>query len=224
MIIGVIGDLHIPYELDGYRQWCAKIFRREKVQKYISVGDIIDHHALSFHESEPMLKGVSGELLDARDRLKPWFKTFPKLTICAGNHDLIPKRQLKKVGMDAEVWMRPLAEVYDFPPGWKLVMNCQHDGVLYHHGYTSVGANGFRLDAERRMTNTVSGHAHSNGGISASACEHRLVWGLAVGCGVDMDSMAYAYAKDFPRKSVISCAVIKHGEPHIYYMPLGEKP
>lgn len=221
--IGIIGDTHLPYELADYREWCKDVFDQWDCDTYIHIGDIIDHHALSFHDSEPTLKGAHGELIDARERLQPWYDTFPELTITGGNHDLIPARQLKKVGLDPDVWMRPLKEVYEMPESWNVVDTHTQDGVLFHHGYTANGVNGFRNDCQRRMCRTVTGHCHSNAGISASASDHRLVWGMAVGCGVDNESMAFAYGKHFLAKPIIACGVVINGEPHIEYKDLGEK-
>ena len=221
--VGVIGDTHIPYTHPDYLDFCLSVFDYWGVDTVVHIGDLIDHHALSFHQSEARLKGAHGELLDAIDQLQPWYEAFPELTLCGGNHDLIPARQLKNIGMDAEVWMKPLGEVYQFPKGWSLVDTITIDGVLYHHGYTANGVNGFRRDAEQRMCRTVTGHAHGNCGISASASEHRLVWGMAVGCGVDNESMAFAYGKHFMRKPILGCGVVVQGEPHIHYMELGEK-
>lgn len=224
MRVGIIGDTHEPYTLDGYMEFCKETFDAWAVDTVVHIGDLIDHHALSFHDSEPMLKGANGELIDARDKLKGWYETFPELVICNGNHDLIPARQLKKIGMDAEVWMRPLEEVYDMPAGWKLVDTVTIDGVLYHHGYTANGVNGFRNDAIKRMCRTVSGHAHGNAGVSATASEHRLVWGMAVGCGIDVDAMAFAYGKHFLQKPIISCGIVIDGTtPVVEYMDRGEK-
>lgn len=221
--VGIIGDTHIPYELDGYLEFCYDTFKAWKVDKIVHIGDLIDHHALSFHDSEPILKGANGELMDARERLKPWYEVFPKLTLIRGNHDDIPARQLKKIGMDPEVWLKSLGDVYGFPKGWKVAEEVTIDGVLYHHGYTSNGVNGFRNDCARRMQNTVSGHVHGNGGVSANASNHRLVWGLAVGCGVDNEQMAFAYGKHFLRKPIISCGVVIDGKLPIWEpMDLGE--
>lgn len=220
--VGIIGDTHEPYCLDGYMEFCQETFEAWECDTFIHIGDLIDHHALSFHDSEPLLKGVQGELEDAREKLKPWYEAFPQLYITNGNHDLIPARQLKKVGIEAEVWMRPLKEVYDMPDGWEIVDTKMIDGVLYHHGYTANGANGFRNDAIKRMCRTVTGHAHGNCGISATASEHRLVWGMAVGCGIDVTSMAMVYGKHFLQKPIIGCGVVIDGEPHVQYMDLGE--
>jgi predicted phosphodiesterase len=221
--VGIIGDTHIPYHLDGYMEFCKETFDAWGVDTVVHIGDLIDHHALSFHDSEPLLKGAHGELLDAREELKPWFDTFPELILVNGNHDLIPARQLKKIGMEAEVWMRPLGEIYGFPEGWEIVDDIEIDDVLYHHGHTSVGVNGFRNDAKARMCNTVSGHAHGNAGVSYTACHHRLVFGMATGCGVDNKQMAFAYGKHFKWKPIVSCGVVIDGKlPVVETMDLGE--
>lgn len=221
--VGIIGDTHVPYELEGYLEFCQDIFDAWKVDTVVHIGDLIDHHALSFHDSEPTLKGANGEMIDARDRLKPWYDAFPNLILVNGNHDLIPARQLTKIGMDAEVWMRPLKEVYEMPKGWEIVDEIEIDDVLYHHGYTSMGVNGFRNDARNRMCNTVSGHVHGNAGVSYTACHHRLVWGMAVGCGIDNKQMAFAYGKHFKLKPIVSCGIVIDGKlPVVEAMDLGE--
>jgi predicted phosphodiesterase len=221
--VGIIGDSHIPYQLDGYLEFCQETFKDWGVDTVVHIGDLVDHHALSFHDSEPTLKGANGELVDAREQLEPWFKAFPELTLIAGNHDKIPARQLTKIGMDAEVWMRPLAEVYSFPKKWRILDEVTIDGVLYHHGYTSNGVNGFRNDAKARMVSTVSGHCHGNAGVSASASNHRLVFGMAVGCGVDVNTMAMVYGTHFKNKPIIACGIVIDGKlPVVEYMNLGE--
>lgn len=221
--VGIIGDTHEPYCLEGYREFCAETFEAWDCDRIVHIGDLIDHHALSFHESEPTLKGARGERLDAIERLQPWYETFPKVTLVTGNHDLIPQRQLTRLGMDFETWMRPLKQVYKMPRGWNIVDDVTIDGVLYHHGGSALGVNGFRNDSARRMCNTVTGHAHGNSGVSASASEHRLVWGLAVGCGIDNKLMSFAYGKNFLRKPIISCGVVIDGAPYVEFMNLGEK-
>jgi len=222
-VVGIIGDTHLPYELAEYREWVKDVFDANGVNKVIHIGDLFDHHALSFHDSEPALKGAHGEYIDALEHLEPWKETFPQLTLITGNHDLIPSRQLTKLGVNPLKWMRPLSEVYEFPRDWVEVQDIEIDGVLYHHGHTSVGVNGFRNDAKNRMQNTVSGHAHGNLGVSWTACHHRAVWGMAVGCGIDNKAMAFAYGKHFKNKPIVGCGVVHGGHtPMVYAMDLGE--
>lgn len=223
MRVGIIGDTHLPYELEGYMDFCTDMFEQWAVDTVIHIGDFLDHHALSFHDSEPMLLGVTGEMEVARDNAQAWYERFPELTLVEGNHDLIPARQLTKLGMAPSIFMKPIEEIYGMPAGWKVVNEVEIDDVLYHHGHTATGVNGFRKDCETRMRCTVSGHNHSNAGISATATDQELVWGMAVGCGVDHRHMAFAYGKHFAKKPIVACGVVIDGEPHVEYMNLGKK-
>jgi len=222
-VVGIIGDTHLPFEHKDYLQFCIDTFKANGVNKVVHIGDLIDNHSLSFHDSETQLKGAHGERLDAKEKLKPWFEAFPEVTVIHGNHDKIPARQLKKIGLDPETYLRPLSEVYEFPESWTEVERITVDNVLYHHGETACGVNGFRKDSQKRMCNTVTGHAHGNLGVSYTACEHRLVWGMAVGCGIDNKSMAFAYGKNFPNKPIVGCGVVFNGRnPQVFAMDLGE--
>ena len=222
--VGIIGDTHLPYEKEGYLEFCQETFEQWECDTIVHIGDLIDHHAMSFHDSEPRLKGAYQEYEDAKEHLQPWYEAFPELTLVEGNHDIIPARQLRKLEIDPETWMRSLEDVYEMPEGWQVHSEILIDGVIYHHGYTANGVNGFRNDSARRMCSTVSGHCHSNAGVSASASDHRNVWGLAVGCGIDNKKMAFAYGKNFLRKPIVACGVVLEGlNPYCEYMNLGER-
>ena len=223
-VIGVIGDTHLPYEDGNYLQHCIDTFQREGVTHVVHIGDLFDNHALSFHDSEPSLKGAYGEYIDALERLEPWKEAFPQMIHINGNHDAIPARQLTKLGLDPNIYLRPVKDVYEFPSGWDTVDEVIIDGVLYHHGHTACGVNGFRNDAKNRMQNTVTGHAHGNFGVSYTASQHRLVWGMAVGCGIDNKKMAFAYGKHFKNKPILGCGVVKNNGtlPIPFPMDLGE--
>lgn len=221
--VGVIGDTHLPYEKEGYLEFCQETFDAWDVDTIVHIGDMFDNHSLSFHDSEPNLHNVFGEYESAYERAKDWYEAFPTATLIMGNHDRIPMRQLKKLGMEPTIFMRPFEELMGMPKGWVCEDSVIIDDVLYHHGETSTGVNGFRKDCETRMRCTVSGHNHSNAGISATATDQELVWGMAVGCGVDHAHMAFAYGKHFAKKPIIACGVVIDGEPHVEYMDLGKK-
>jgi len=224
-IVGIIGDTHLPYEHKGYLQFCIDTFKSQGVNRVIHIGDLLDNHGLSFHDSEPSLVGPAGERLLVMDQLEPWFEAFPELTLIQGNHDMMANRKALKMGIDPDVYMRPLGEVYNFPKGWDIQHKLILNNTMYHHGETATGVNGFRNDAKARMMNTVTGHNHSNFGISYTATDHRMVYGLAVGCGVDNDSMAFAYGKNFKNKPIVGCGVVADNgkRPMCFAMDLGEK-
>tara|TARA_R110000744_G_scaffold113959_3_gene213202 strand:+ start:4627 stop:5475 length:849 start_codon:yes stop_codon:yes gene_type:complete len=224
-VVGIIGDSHLPYEHKDYLQFCIDTFKSYGVNRVIHIGDLIDNHGLSFHDNEPSLLGSTGERNLVLDQLEPWFEAFPDLTLIQGNHDMMANRKAVKMGIDPTIYMRPLGDVYNFPKGWDIENQLVINGVMYHHGETALGLNGFRNDAQKRMMNTVTGHCHSNFGVSYTATDHRMVYGLAVGCGVDNDSMAFAYGKNFKQKPILGCGIVANNGklPISVPMDLGEK-
>ena len=134
---------------------------------------------------------------------------------------MIPARQLKKIGMEPSIFMKPIEEIYGMPKGWSVVDEVVIDDILYHHGYTACGVNGFRADSQKRMQSTVTGHAHGNAGVSYTATKRARIFGLAVGCGVDNESMAFAYGKNFAAKPMISCGIVINKVPYLEPMDLG---
>ena len=47
----VIGDLHAPFELDGYLEFCQETYAKYLCNQVIFIGDIIDNHYSSYHET-----------------------------------------------------------------------------------------------------------------------------------------------------------------------------
>ena len=58
MRVGIIGDTHLPYELEGYLEFCQESLEAWDVDTIVHIGDMFDNHSLSFHDSEPMLHNV----------------------------------------------------------------------------------------------------------------------------------------------------------------------
>ena len=49
----VIGDLHAPFTLTGYLEFCENIYAKYNCNQTIFIGDIIDNHYSSFHTTDP---------------------------------------------------------------------------------------------------------------------------------------------------------------------------
>ena len=56
----VIGDLHEPFCLEGYRAHCVNVYNRLNCNQTIFIGDLIDNHYSSYHETDA--NGMSGGL------------------------------------------------------------------------------------------------------------------------------------------------------------------
>ena len=57
----IIGDLHLPAERADYLKYCRAMKRKHKTTKTVFIGDILDHHAISFHQKNPDSDGAVEE-------------------------------------------------------------------------------------------------------------------------------------------------------------------
>jgi hypothetical protein len=73
----VIGDLHEPFCLDGYLKFCKETYEKYNCNNVVFIGDVIDNHYSSYHETDADGMGGKYELDDAVKRLSKWYKAFP---------------------------------------------------------------------------------------------------------------------------------------------------
>ncbi len=216
-----ISDMHMPYEHPDAIPFLKAVKRKYEPQLTISVGDLGDHHDLSFHKSEPGLVKASQELSLLQNHCRELAKIFPKLLVTVGNHDEIPKRRLIHEGMPTEL-LKTYAEIYGVPKGWDFVGDItikDQDSVLYVvHG---VAKNGKALASQRGVC-VIQGHYHTEARIDYVSTPRNLLWSMQVGCLIDRTSLAFAYDKLNLNRPIISVGVVINGTPHIEPMLLKE--
>lgn len=199
----IIGDLHSPFTIDGYLDFC-----REQQEKYncgtvIFIGDIVDGHSWSYHEADPNGKGQNEEINEAKEELSRWFYTFPNAKCTLGNHDLLISRKAKTHGLSSQ-FIRSFNEIWGAPKGWEFGYEFIIDNVRYTHGDFGTA---MKISKESRIS-TVQGHLHTEAYVHWSVSEKDRIFGLQVGCGIDHKKYAFEYAKPLAKKPVIACAVI----------------
>jgi predicted phosphodiesterase len=211
----VIGDLHQPFTLDGYLEFCIGIRNKYQCNKIIFIGDVQDAHFSSYHETNADGDSAGLELEKAERQLAEWYKAFPEASVCLGNHDLIPLRKAQTSGLSSK-WIKGLGDVLG-TPNWTYAEDFEIDGVLYTHG---VGRKA-RARAKNDMISIVQGHYHSESYIEHFVGLSSHVWAMQVGSGIDRKSYAMAYGKHF-NKPHINCGVIlENGTlPILEYMKL----
>ena len=197
----VIGDLHEPFCLKQYLNFCVLQYEKYNCSDVVFIGDIIDNHYSSYHETNP--DGLSGgdELALAIKKIALWYKAFPKAKVVIGNHDRMVMRK-SKTGNIPMAWIKSYKEVLN-TEGWDFVERWEQDGVQYIHGEGGTARSKCRSD----MMNTVQGHLHTQCYTEHYVGKKFRVFGMQVGCGIDHDSYAMAYAK-YGKKPAVACAVI----------------
>lgn len=114
----VISDLHIPYHHRDAFDFLWAVYSYYDCIEILNVGDVIDHHAGSYHESEPDALSSEDEYYQSQKYCKELQSMFPEMVITEGNHDKIPKRKLKSVGLPASM-AYDYNQMYGLDKGWK---------------------------------------------------------------------------------------------------------
>ena len=197
----VIGDLHEPFCLDGYLDWCIEQYYTYKCTEVVFIGDVIDNHFSSYHETSADGMGGADELEFAIKRISRWRNAFPNATVVIGNHDRIIMRKAQTSAIPSK-WIKSYKEVLE-TPNWNFVERYEVDNVQYIHGEGGTARTKCRAD----MMNTVQGHLHTQCYTEHFVGKNFRVFGTQVGCGINHKAYAMAYAK-YGKRPAVGCAIV----------------
>tara|TARA_R100001086_G_scaffold199785_2_gene115981 strand:- start:6342 stop:7091 length:750 start_codon:yes stop_codon:yes gene_type:complete len=203
----VIGDTHIPFNHPGYLDFCRSVQEKYRCNTVVHIGDECDNAALSYHEKTPEGHSAESEAELALNELQKWYKAFPEVKVCVGNHSALPYRQATTAGIPKR-FLKTYEEVWQAPKGWKWELEWVINDCIFTHG---TGTNGQQAAIKRAILNqqsTIIGHTHSFGGVNYIASKNNLIFGLNVGCGIDIDAYAFAYGRNYPRRPTLGCGVV----------------
>lgn len=200
----VIGDMHEPFSLKGYLEFCTGVYEKYNCNRTVFIGDIIDNHYSSYHETDADGMGGGQELDLAVEKIRKWYARFPDSDVLIGNHDRIVMRKAQTSSIPTK-WIRSFQEVLEVP-GWRFHNELEIDGVNYNHGEGSKA----HVKARKNMQSTVQGHHHPECYVQWFVGSSTRIFGMQVGCGIDRKAYAMAYAKDHPKQAV-ACGVVVGG-------------
>ena len=210
-VVGIIADTHMPAEAPGYFEFIKKTFKRFGVNKIVHICDVVDHHQPARHDSEPGADAVLLELKKAKKALKKWSKEFPEVSVCIGNHDAIPARQAKRMGMPEE-FMKSYNDLLGLPEGWDFQDKHIIDDVFYEHGLGSGGMYGAKNTSLKYRMSYVQGHTHANAGVFYNAGPKDMIFGLNVGSGCNASATVMKYGQDYKSKITLGCGIVVDGK------------
>ncbi len=219
----VVSDLHAPYMHPDTVPFLKAVAKKYTPTRVVLTGDEIDHHAMSFHDSDPDLFSAGDELVAAIDALKPLYKLFPKADILDSNHGSMAYRKGKHHGVPRK-YLREYGEVLEAPTGWRwhdelILVVPGGNQVFFHHG---LSKNVMKVVAQRGMC-VVQGHYHTEFEVGYLSNPNNLLWGMTVGCSIDGKGLAFAYDKLNLARPIIGHAIILDGLPKLLPMLLDKK-
>ena len=218
----VVSDMHLPYQHKDSIKFLKEIKKEFKPDTTISIGDLLDQHALSFHDSSPELYSAGMELDKAKEYVKELESIFPKLIEVDSNHSSMIYRRALKHGLPRAY----LKEYGDFleTKKWKWVDDLTLTMSNGQRCFFTHGRSADVLKVSQTMgMSAVQGHYHTKFVISWWANPDNLFFGMNVGCLIDQKSMAFNYAKNFRTRFIIGCGIIINGIPRLLPMVLNEK-
>lgn len=217
----VIGDPHAPFTHRDYLEFCRSVQRDYKCTRVVCVGDLVDQHAISYHEHNPDGMSAGDEWKAAVKQLKKWYKAFPRVRSCIGNHDALIHRKAHTAGIPV-AFLRSFKDIYEAPAGWEFDFSFKFGNWRLTHGTNTSGHDAAFKAALSARESTAQGHIHTAANTKFHACDKDIIWGMQVGWGGDRRAYAFAYGRDFKDKPIVSCGVVTNGGklPIVIPMPL----
>jgi len=218
----VISDMHIPYHHKDSFKFLKEIKKQFKPDTIINIGDSIDFHNISMHQSSPDLPNAGDELRITREYIKELESIFPIVTEVDSNHSSLVYRRAFKYGLSRE-FMRDYGDFLGTKK-WKWVEDIT---LTMSNGQRCYFTHGKSADviktSQAYSMNTVQGHYHTKFTISYWANPDNIFWAMNVGCLINQKSMAFDYAKNFRTRFIIGCGIIIDGIPRLLPMVLDKK-
>jgi len=210
---------HIPFEHKRYLNFLQSVQEEHDCETVVCLGDLFDNHAISYHEHDPDGHSAGKEFEIAVNRIKSWIYAFPNMYLCVGNHDMLPTRKAKTHGLP-KILLKTYNSIWMLPSTWVWSMSYVKNDVKYMHGTGKTGMYMHKHWATENMKSTVTGHGHSNSGTSFQASHDKLLFGLGVGCGIDIGSYSMQYGDNFSRRPIVGCGVVKENGTLPIFIPM----
>lgn len=218
-----ISDMHIPYHHQDTIAFLKHLKAKYNPTRVICLGDELDKHALSYHDSDPDLPSAGDELKKSLPVIQELFEIFPKMDIIESNHGSLVWRKAKTFGIPKH-YIKSYNDVLGVDSGWKwsfdLTINLPNGQKCYvHHGKTS---NIIQLSQQMGMC-AVQGHFHESFKIDYWGNPTGLYWGMQCGCLIDDDTMAFNYNNVNIKRPIIGTGLVIDSMPILTPMILNKE-
>ena len=215
-----LSDLHFPYHHKNTFEFLQMLKDRYQPTRIIGLGDELDHHAMSFHDSDPDLFSAGDELKFALKYIKQLEEMFPEMTLLDSNHGSMVFRKSKHHGIPRH-YLKSYNEVLGVSDKWQwvndLVLDLPDGQKVYcHHGKS---ADAIKTSQAMSMSH-VCGHFHEKFGIQYWANPNGLFFAINSGCLIDDSNYAFAYNNTNLKRPLIGTSLIIDGVPILEAMPL----
>lgn len=215
-----ISDMHIPYHHPNTIPFLKMLKERYNPTRVICLGDELDKHALSFHDSDPDLMSAGDELRAALPVIAELHELFPVMDLIDSNHGSMVFRKAKHHGIPRH-YLKSYNDVLQVGDGWKwshdltITLPNGHK-VFVHHGKS---AEAIKTSQAMSMSH-VCGHFHESFGCRFWANPNGLFYAVNSGCLIDDSNYAFAYNNTNLKRPIVGTSLIIDGVPILEAMCL----
>jgi len=218
----LISDMHIPYHHPDTLKFLSHLKDKYNPTRIICLGDELDKHALSFHDSDPDLPSAGDELKLALPVIQELKKLFPVMDILESNHGSLVYRKAKHHGIPRQ-YLKSYNDVLGVDDQWQwwfdMTIDLPNGSKCYlHHGKSSDVV---QLSQQMGM-NAIQGHYHEKAYVGYWANPNGLFWGLQAGCLINDSTYAFNYNNCNIKRPIISTALIIDSMPVLEPMILDQ--
>jgi len=216
----IISDMHIPYHHPDTLAFLQHLKEKYEPTRVICLGDELDKHSLSFHDSDPNLPSAGDELKLALPVIQQLKEMFPVMDILESNHGSLLYRKAHASGIPKQ-YLKSYNEVLGVDSGWQwhydMVVDLPNGQKCYfHHGKS---ANVTKTSQTMSMC-SVQGHFHETFKIEYWANPIALYWAMQTGCLIDDKSYAFNYNNVNLKRPIIGTGLIIDSQPILEPMVL----
>lgn len=221
----VIPDQHAPaMHVDCYK-FIKAVAALYKPDKIINLGDEIDHHNLSFHETEESCPfTATKEFEEAQRNFSNFYDMFEEMDIMESNHGSLVFRKAAACKLPRK-FLRTYNEVLEAPATYRwhknLIVETPKGLVNFSHG--NYAPKDIMKKSQLRGMSQVQGHYHND--FEIKYWQNDLgenFFGMTAGCLINDAAYAFLYNKTYIPRPLLGCGIIYDGIPELIPMFLDE--
>lgn len=217
-----ISDMHIPYHHPDMLEFLSHLKDKYDPTRIICIGDELDKHSLSFHDSDPDLPSAGDELRAALPIIKELKSLFPKMDILESNHGSLVYRKAHASGIPRH-YLKSYNDVLGVDEEWKwhfdLTIPLPNGNSCYiHHGKS---ADVTKLAQTMGMC-AIQGHYHETFKVEYWGNPNGLYWGMQLGCLINDKSYAFNYNNVNLKRPIIGTGLVIDSQPILEPMVLNK--
>lgn len=203
-------------------KWAKDQFKPDKV---VCLGDELDYHVLSFHDTELECPySASQEFEEGKKFFSNLYDMFDEMDILESNHGSMVYRKAKSCGIPRS-FMHTYKDVLEAPPGYhwhnSLILKASNgQDIEFHHGNISPKCPMRRSQLTGRSQ--VQGHHHNSFEVRWWFNGDKYVFGCTSGCLIDDDKYAFLYNKNNLARPMLGVTWIHEGIAYPIPMELDE--